>query len=312
MDRARILVTGASGFIGRPLIKALAADGWPARAAGRAANSAELTATDYVQVGDLSGPVDWARALDGIACVVHAAGIAHAGTGRHPAALYQSVNAEATGRLAQEAARAGVKRFVFLSSIRAQTGPASAKSLTEDDAPQPTDDYGRSKLMAEAAIRASGVAHTILRPVVVYGPGAVSNIAALVKLCALPMPLPLAAFENRRSLLAIDNLIAAIRFALDAPAAINETFVIADPGPLTLAEMAAAIRTGAGRRPALFSVPPAAIAAPLRWFGRDDLWQRFGESLTADPAKLLRAGWQPVTDTRTGLAALARDGARTR
>jgi UDP-glucose 4-epimerase len=305
----RVLVTGASGFIGRPLVNALAAQGCPVRAAGRAVEPSEAAA-DYVQVADLSGPVDWARALDGVGSVVHAAGIAHAGAGRHPAALYHAVNAQATGRLAQQAARAGVTRFVFLSSIRAQTGPASARTLTEDDAPGPSDDYGRSKLTAEAAIRESGVPHTILRPVVVYGPGAVSNIAALVKLCTLPLPLPLAAIANRRSLLSVDNLIAAIRFALVSPAAVNETFVVADPGPLTLAEMVAAIRGGAGRRPALFSLPPSLIAAPLRWLGRGDLWQRFGEELAVDPAKLLRAGWQPVTDTRTGLAALARNASR--
>ena len=306
MDRARILVTGASGFVGRNLIKALLAADERMRTAGREIKVIAPAGVDYVTVPDFSGPVDWTRVLEGVDRVVHAAGIAHAGTGRYPAALYQRVNAAATGELARAAARAGVKRFVFLSSIRAQTDANSERILTEKDLPQPTDDYGRSKLMAEAEIRASGVAHTILRPVVVYGPGAASNIATLLRLCALPVPLPLAAFTNRRSLLGIDNLIAAIRFGLDSPAAADETFIVADPQPLTLAEMVTAIRAGMRRAPALFPVPPSLIAAPLRLFGRQNLWDRLGGALVVDPAKLIGAGWRPVTDTHAGLAALGR------
>ena len=171
---------------------------------------------EIVQHPDLSHSFDWAPVLDGVEHVVHLAGIAHTGGGA--AASYDRVNHAATAELAAAAARAGVRRLVFVSSLRAQSGPAAEHVLTENDDAKPTDAYGRSKLAAEAAVRAAGVPFTILRPVLLYGPGVKGNFALLLRAARSPWPLPVKDFTNRRSLLGIDNFISALRFVLATPA----------------------------------------------------------------------------------------------
>jgi nucleoside-diphosphate-sugar epimerase len=277
----RVLVTGASGFIGAPLVSALAASGMAVEPAA-----------------------DRRWLLDGADAVVHLAGIAHIGSGV-PEATYDQVNHVATAALAQRAAAAGVRRFVFMSSLRAQTGPSADHVLTERDEPRPTDAYGRSKLAAEAAVRAAGVPFTILRPALVHGPNVKGNLASLLRLARLPVPLPFASFTNRRSMVALDNLIAAVRFALESPAALGETFIVADPHPATFAEIVTILRTAMGRRPGLVPLPPALFARALALIGKRELWERLGGNLVADPGKLIAAGWRPVVDTAAGLTAMA-------
>jgi UDP-glucose 4-epimerase len=201
-----------------------------------------------------------------------------------------------------------VRRFVFMSSTRAQAGSASNEPLTEDAIPEPTDAYGRSKLAAEAAVRASGVPYTILRPALVYGPNPKGNVASLMRLAAKPIPLPFAAFSNRRSLLALDNLIAAVRFALEDPRAENETFLVADPGAISVAELVAMLRVAAGRKPWLVPVPPALLSGLLAVIGKRDMAERLAGTLVAEPTKLLDVGWRPATDTRNALAAMVGAG----
>jgi UDP-glucose 4-epimerase len=191
-----------------------------------------------------------------------------------------------------------------MSSTRAQAGAAADAPLTENADPQPTDAYGRSKLAAEAAVRESGVAYTILRPTLVYGPNPKGNLASLMRLAALPLPLPFGAFSNRRSLLALDNLIAAVRFALEDPRAANETFLVADPEPISLAELIALLRSAAGRKPWLVPILPALLSASLGLVGKRDMAERLAGTLIADPSKLLAAGWEPVTDTKTAITAM--------
>src|SRR5262249_59401139 len=123
----------------------------------------------------------------------------------------------------------------------------------------------------EAAVRASGLSYTILRPSLVYGPAPKGNVASLMHLAGKPIPLPFGAFSNRRSLLAIDNLIAAVRFALEDPRAKNETFLVADPGAISVAELVALLRSGAGRKPSLIPVPPALLSAALGLIGKRDM-----------------------------------------
>lgn len=299
----RILVTGASGFVGRPLVAALAQHGHAVRALSRRVLRFPAD-VDVVQIIDGDGAERWRNALADVDVVVHLAGIAHAGRGIAPEA-YDRVNRQMTSDLARAAAASGVGRFIFVSSIRAQSGAAANHMLTEADAPQPTDDYGRSKLAAEAAVKASGVPFTIFRPVLIYGPGVKGNFATLMRLAASPWPLPLAAFANRRSLLALDNLIAAIEFAIATPATINEIYLVGDPTPLSLAEIVAILRSAAGRQPRLFAVPPAILHFALRSLGRSDLWNRIGGELVIDCTKLRSAGWRPVVDSREGLAAMA-------
>jgi nucleoside-diphosphate-sugar epimerase len=301
----RILVTGASGFIGRALVAELANAAHSVRAAMRQPADVFPRAVEVVAVSDLTRPVEWRALLRNIETVVHLAGIAHAGPEISEEA-YDRVNRLATAELAGAAKAIGIGHLVFISSIRAQSGPSSAGTLRESDPPHPIDAYGRSKLAAEAAVRAAGVPFTILRPVLIYGPGVKGNLARLMELARSPYPLPFGLCRNRRSLLARQNLIDAIHFVLEQPAAKGETYIVADPAPLTLAEIVGALRTGAGRRPGLLPVPPPLIALAARVMGRAEEWQRLGGSQVAEPGKLLAAGWKPIIATASGLAALSR------
>jgi UDP-glucose 4-epimerase len=303
----RILVTGASGFIGRALVEGLAGAGHTVRAAMRQPADVFPRSVEVVAVSDLTRPVEWRALLKGMETVVHLAGIAHAGSGIAEDA-YDRVNRLATAELAAAAKAVGIGHLVFVSSIRAQSGPSAAATLSEADPPQPTDPYGRSKLAAEDALRSAGVPHTILRPVLIYGPGVKGNLARLMDVARTPWPLPFGLCRNRRSLLARQNLIDAIHFALQAEAARDQTYIVADPAPLTLAEIVGALRAGLGRSPGLLPVPPALIALAAKTMGRDEEWQRVGGGLVADPAKLLAAGWKPSVETKAGLAAMARGG----
>jgi len=308
---SRILITGASGFIGRAMVRAFAADGRTLRAAARRAPQPQLPETvELAQHGDLAQPVDWRSALDGVAQVVHLAGIAHAGRGVAEE-QYDRVNREATARLAEAALRAGVRQFVFVSSIRAQSGPAADHALSERDRAAPSDAYGRSKLAAEEAVRAAGVPFTILRPVLVYGAGVKGNFATIWRLAQSRLPLPVKDFSNRRSFLGLDNFVSALSFVLATPATIGETYIVADPGvPPRLAEVIAIMRQATGRRPLLLPMPMQCVEIPLRIAGRGDLWERLGGNLRVDVGKLIAAGWQPRHDTRAGLTVFARDAKR--
>jgi UDP-glucose 4-epimerase len=299
----RILVTGASGFVGRALVSDLAAQGHRVRAAMRQPADIFPRPVEVVAVSDLARPLEWRPLLADIEVVVHLAGIAHAGP-EIADDLYDRVNRAATVALAAAAAKNRIQRLVFASSIRAQAGPAADHVLTESDPPRPVDAYGRSKLAAEDAIRAAGLPFTILRPALVYGPGVKGNLASLMHITRSRWPLPFGAMRNRRSLLGRSNLITAIHHVLIAPVAINETYVVADPAPLTLAEIVGALRAAESRRPGLVPVPPPVLAHILKVLGRAHLWERLGGELVVDPAKLLAAGWRPSTDTRAGLAAM--------
>lgn len=299
----RILVTGASGFVGRALVTELAGLGYSVRAAMRQPADVFPRNVEVVAVSDLTRPVEWRALLKGIETVVHLAGIAHAGPEIAEDA-YDRVNRLATAELAKAAQTIGVRHLVFVSSIRAQSGPSSSEVLRETDEPHPTDAYGRSKYAAEDAVRAAGVPFTILRPVLIYGPGVKGNLDRLIRLAQRPWPLPLGLCRNQRSLLARQNLVSAIHFVLQQPSTKGETYIVADPAPLTLAEIVAALRSGQGRRPGLLPVPPALIALAANAAGRGDDWQRIGGAMIADPTKLLQAGWKPAVDTRAGLAAL--------
>jgi nucleoside-diphosphate-sugar epimerase len=306
---SRILVTGASGFVGRAVVAALAKDGHAVRAAVRRATSDFPGNIEVVQHGDLAEPVDWSPLLAGVDVIVHLAGIAHIGP-RINAALYDRVNHLATAQLAKAAMQASVSRFIFVSSIRAQSGPAADHALTESDPPAPTDAYGRSKLAAEQAIKETGLPFTILRPVLIYGAGVKGNLATLSRAAATRLPLPVRDFVNRRSLLGIDNLISALTFVLSSPGTAGETYVVADPGmALKLGDIIATIRQAKGRRPFLMPMSTDYLEWPLRALGRNDVWNRIGGNLRIDPAKLIAAGWQPRHDTRAGLTAMAQAAA---
>jgi UDP-glucose 4-epimerase len=300
----RILVTGASGFVGRALVTELASVGHSLRAAMRQPADVFPRSVEVIAVSDLTRPVEWRPLLRNVEVVVHLAGIAHAGRGIAEE-TYDRVNRLATAELASAAKAIGINHLVFMSSIRAQSGPTSTGVVRETAAPHPTDAYGRSKLAAEDAVRAAGVPFTVLRPVLIYGAGVKGNFARLIELVRKPWLLPLGLCRNRRSLLARRNLIDAIHLTLASPAAKGETYIVADPTALTLTEIVTALRAGEGRRAGLLPVPPALIALAAAALGRTEEWQRLGGTLVVDPDKLIRAGWKPGTDTRAGLMALA-------
>jgi nucleoside-diphosphate-sugar epimerase len=306
---SRVLVTGASGFIGSAVVAALARDGRTVRAAVRRPHLSFTDGVEVVQHPDLAETFDWQPLLQGVDQVVHLAGIAHTGRSVERTS-YDRVNRQATALLATAAARAGVRHLVFVSSIRAQCGPAADHALTERDDPAPTDAYGASKLAAEDAVRASGVPFTILRPVLLYGPGVKGNLALLARAAATRLPLPVKDFGNRRSLLGIDNFISALAFVLATPATIGETYVVADPGiPPRLSDVFVTLRQARGRRAFIMSMSPDYIERPLRFFRRADVWHRIGGNLRVDAGKLIAAGWRPAHDTRDGLTAMVQAAA---
>jgi UDP-glucose 4-epimerase len=303
MAEGRVLVTGASGFVGPHVVAALSKAGWSLRlAARRPMPSPEGIET--VVVGDLAERIDWSEVLRGIDHVVHMAGLAHAGPGLDEA-LYRRINTEATLELARAAAAAGVRRFVYLSSIKALSGVFDGPPLAEDAPPAPTDVYGRSKWAAEQGLAALGLDWVALRPVLIYGPGVKANMAALLKLAQSPLPLPLGGLKAPRSLLAVENLADAILFALSPACPARQSYTVADPEPISVAEMLAAMRAGLGRGAGLLPVPEAWLRLVARLAGREETFFKLAGSLVARPERLLRAGWRPPAETQAALARLA-------
>jgi len=299
----RILITGSSGFIGSKVTAALAAAGHRVRAASRGPGGiAHPDNLEWMRLPNLESVFDWDSLVAGIDIVVHLAAIAHRSHADSPD--YAKANRIATVNLVQACRRQGIKRLVFMSSIGAQAGSAADHLVTEIDEPRPITAYDRAKLAAEEEIRLSGVPFSILRPVIVYGPGAKANIALMVRIAALPLPIPFGAFKNQRSLLSIDNLTQAIVLCLDDPATLNQTFIVCDREPISLADMFATLREAAGKPPRLVSIPPAAVKAVLVAAGRQSLWDRIGRELVASSAKLQKAGWSPKVETRAGLRAM--------
>ena len=301
----RILVTGASGFVGSTLCSALAAAGHSVRAASRKPGSMMAGEhIEWMQLPDLAESVDWAPFVAGMDIVIHLAGIAHrrgSYSGR-----YDRVNREATVELVRACRNQDIKRMIFMSSIGAQTGSASDQVATELDEPKPVNEYGRTKLAAEIAIQRSGVPYTILRPVIVFGPGVRANFALLARLASLPIPLPFGAFDNQRSLLSIDNLVQAVMFCLSSPQTRNQVFIVCDPQPITVAEILATLRRAAGRPAGLVPIPPFVIKAVLKVTGRSSLWNQIGRPLVASSTKLQQSGWKPKLETRQALDAMVR------
>ncbi|MBM6580635.1 NAD-dependent epimerase/dehydratase family protein [Microvirga sp. BT689] len=304
MNPPLIALTGSTGFIGRHLLAELPKRGYRIRVLLRRPSEVPAGASGAV-IGDIASPYNMAAALRDVDMVIHSAGLAHAMSGR-PEDDYRTINTEATVKLAQSAERAGVKRFVFLSSIRAQSGPSSEGVLTEEMEPHPTDAYGRSKLEAERGLAGLDLDWAALRPVLVYGAGVKGNMAALLALAQSPWPLPLGGLTARRSLLSLDNLAAAVDAVLKAEGSLRRPFIAADPEPVTIPAMVTALRKGLGRGPGLIPVPSFVLKGAAALAGRGEAYQRLAGSLVASPDALRNLGWQPVSSTRDALAELAR------
>lgn len=299
-----VLVTGATGFLGRAAVAALTASGMHVRAAARRIPDQTFGENvDVVQYPDLREPFDWQPLLVGVDTVIHLAGTER--RLRASAPVYGQINHQATTRLAAAAARAGIRHFIFISSLSAQNGCSADHALTERETAAPADPQGRSKLAAEEAVRASDVPFTILRLAPVYGPGMRGGLAFLLRAAVSPLPLPVRDFTNRRSYLGIDNFVSALEFVVALPRASNDVYLVADPGiPPNMADLVRAIRHAEGRRALLLPSQVRYAEVPLRFLQLGNFWDRYCGNLRVDSSKLIAAGWHPVYDTRTGIAKL--------
>jgi nucleoside-diphosphate-sugar epimerase len=267
----------------------LAARGHKVIAASRRATAVERPNIALARISDLFEPFDWQPLLLGCDAVVHLAGIAHTFAEERS---YDRVNHLATERLAQAAVHGGA-HLVFVSSIASQSGSSSESELTEDDVPRPNNAYGRSKLAAESAIRATDVSFTILRPVVVYGEGEKGNFAFVHKISRLPVPLPFGGLKAKRSVLSVENFCSAVELALTNPRARGEILIVSDRSPLSIPELIAHHRASLGRSPGLITFPEIGIELFLKAVGLSAVWRRIGCPLVARPTKLLALGWKP-------------------
>ena len=285
----RILLTGASGFVGRALVPALLARGFQLRLPLReGAACPDLPAgSERVAIPDLE-TADWPAMMDGIDAVIHLAAIAHIGPSV-PDDAYERINHQASVVLGRAASASGhVQRFIFMSSIRAQTGVSSNVPLHIGLPPQPTDAYGRSKLAAEQDLaRLPDLAVTSLRPVVIYGEGAKGNVATLLKLARTGLPLPIGGLMAKRSYLSLDRLVAVVIDALESETPMMGPKIVADPEPMTLAEFLdhlldlEATHTGDPRiKPRIWNVPEWLLRMIIKPV-KPDVWGKLG-------------GWQVV------------------
>jgi len=288
---APVLVTGATGFLGKALCPLLTAHGMPVRPVGRG------------ETGDIGPETDWRRLLDGVETVIHLAARAHVMRDRaaDPRAEFQRINTAATAALARAAADAGVKRFVFISTVKV-LGETSQHALTADDPAAPQDPYAVSKWQAEQALAefADAFALVTLRPPLVYGPGVRGNFLALLRTIDRGGPLPLGGVDNRRSLIYRGNLADAIRAAL---AIAPGVYLPSDREDLSTPEMIRRLAAALDRPARLFAVPPELLRFGAKIAGRAATMDRLAGSLTVDGAL---PGWAPPHTLAEGFAETAR------
>lgn len=306
----RVLVTGASGFVGRALTAALDGAGCDWIAATRRL-SPDLGSRQVV-VGDIGPDTDWRSALQDVDCVVHLAARTHVLDERSsdPLAAYRRINLDGTRVLAQQAAAAGVRRLVFLSSVKVNGEATTTRPYREDDTPRPLDGYGLSKHEAEVALRAisadTALETVILRPPLVYGPGVKGNFLRLMRLVERGVPLPLASIRNRRSLIGVSNLADAIVLCTVAPAAAGKTFLVSDGEDISTPGLIVGIARAMGTKPRLWPCPPPLIKFGAAMLGKGGAAMRLCGSLQIDASRIRRElGWQPRCSLDQGLTATA-------
>jgi nucleoside-diphosphate-sugar epimerase len=305
-----VLVTGANGFIGRALCDVLAASG---RGVRKAVRMPVPGLPDAVAVGDIGPNTDWRTALEGVSGVVHLAARTHVlrETATDPLAKYRQVNVSGTERLARSAAAGGVRRLVFVSSVKVNGERTEERPFTEDGAPRPEDAYGVSKWEAEQALSRiaaeTGLEVVVLRPPLVYGPGVKGNFLRIMSLVARGMPLPLGAIDNRRSFIYAGNLAGAIVQALDAPQATGRTYLVSDGEDVSTPELVRGIARALGVKPRLPSFPLAALGLVATLAGRRAEFARLTGSLQVDSSRIRRElGWEPRCSLARGLEETAR------
>lgn len=309
-----VLVTGANGFVGTALCEFFTKSQVPVRAIVRTSGLSP-TDTGVESVGDISSKTDWTHALKDVTKVVHLASRVHIMTDQsaNPLAEYRLINVEGTVNLARQAAAAGVKRFVFLSSIKVNGEFTElSRPFTADDEPAPTDAYGISKHEAEMALRQiameTDMEVVIIRPPLVYGPGVKANFAAKMRWLARGLPVPLAGMtHNRRSLVALDNLIDLIVTCLNHPKAANQTFLVSDAEDLSTADLLKRTGVALGKPARLFYVPSWLLQRLATLVNKPGIYQRLCGSLQVDMSKTRQLlAWTPPLSVDEGLRRAAK------
>ncbi len=304
-----VLITGASGFVGQALCAQLARLGYGVRAAVRKHGAVSSLTADEVMVGGLDALTDWSVALAGASAVVHLAARVHVMDDKasDPLVEFRRVNVQGTLRLAQQAAQAGVRRFVYISSIKALGEVTLAgQPFTEESLTQPSDAYGISKLEAEQGLCdlavQTGLEVVIIRPPLVYGSGVKANFAALMRAVQRGVPLPLGAVHNVRSLVGLDNLVDFIVTCLAHPKAANQTFMVSDGQDLSTTDLIRAMAQGAGVKARLVPAPVWALKAVANVLGKGEAVQRLCGSLQVDITKARTLlDWTPPVTVFEGL-----------
>jgi nucleoside-diphosphate-sugar epimerase len=301
----RVLVTGASGFIGRALCDTLSARGMSVRAAVREPSS--MTG-DVRVVGEIGPDTEWRRALHGVDAVVHLAARVHVmrDAAADPLAAFRAVNVAGTERLARECAASQVRRLVFVSSIKVNGERTLGRPFSEADPPAPEDAYGVSKLEAEQALQrvaaATGLEAAIVRPCLVYGPGVRGNLGRLLAMIERGVPLPLASVDNRRSLIGLTTLCDLLARCITHPSAAGETWLASDGEDLSTPELIRALAAGAERTARLVPFPPRWLELAARLAGARGAYERACGSLQADSSKARRSlDWRPPLSAMEGL-----------
>lgn len=306
-----VLVTGSTGLVGCALVHRLAQlAAHPVRAASRAVDIAPVPSVEHQTIPPLGLDADFGPMLSGVRVVVHLAARVHVMQDRveDPLVAFREVNTTGTLALAQQAAEAGAQRFVFVSSIKVngeRTEPGQAYRY--DDRPAPQDPYGVSKREAEDGLRviaaATGLEVVVVRPPLVYGPGVKANFAALMRAVQRGLPLPLGSItDNRRSFVALDNLVDLLVTCIDHPAAANETFLVSDGEDLSTTELLRRLGRAMNRAPQLIPVPTALLYAGAALLGRRDQAQRLLGNLQVDIGHTRTTlGWKPPVSVDEGL-----------
>ncbi|VVO81992.1 N-acetyl-alpha-D-glucosaminyl-diphospho-ditrans, octacis-undecaprenol 4-epimerase [Pseudomonas fluorescens] len=307
-----VLVTGGSGFLGGALLRYLAACEQYSLIAALRNECRELPQSiRRFAFADLAIDIDWQDALEQVDVVVHSAARVHVmhESAVDPLAEFRRVNVEATLNLARQAARAGVKRFIFISSIKVNGEYTRAGCVfSADDTPAPVDPYGISKLEAELGLKAlattTGMEVVIIRPVLVYGPGVKANFLSMIRWLERGVPLPFGAVHNKRSLVSLDNLIDFIVTCIEHPGAANQTFLVSDGRAVSTTELLRCIAVALNRSATLLPLPVGLMSAAAKLIGKDAVAQRIFGSLEVDISKNLQLlGWVPPVDFRCALDA---------
>lgn len=310
---APIVVTGASGFVGSSCVERFAHAGARVRAVSRRRLQARSAAAEWVASPELGPDAGWTEAIRGARTVVHCAARVHVMQDRagDPLAEFRKVNRDGTLALAHAAAAAGVRRFVFLSSIKVSgEGRSPDRPYRSDEDPAPTDAYAISKWEAESGLhalaRSTGLEIVIVRPVLVYGPGVRANFRAMMRAVDMGLPLPFGSIDNRRSMIFVSNLADLIACAADHPKASGKTFLASDGEDLSTAETVRRLARAMGRPARLVPLPPRLFATAAALVGKTAVAHRLLGSLTVDPREVRETlGWSPPYTLDEGFAVTA-------